>query len=93
MEREHQYTTLLNGFSATVTYGQYKKIRELDCVESVFLSPTFELIPTTANSNQMIGGGLYNTTGFNGEGMTIAILDTGVDMSHEIFKKARSPLP
>ena len=88
VEREHQYTTLLNGFSATVTYGQYKKIRELDCVESVFLSPTFELIPTTANSNQMIGGGLYNTTGFNGEGMTIAILDTGVDMSHEIFKKA-----
>ena len=36
----------------------------------------------------MIGGGIYNTTGFTGEGMLVAILDTGVDMGHEIFKAA-----
>ena len=84
---EHQYTTLFNGFSTTVTYGEYQKIRELSFVESAFISPTFELVPATANSNQMIGGGLYNKTGFNGEGMLIAILDTGVDMTHKIFSK------
>ena len=40
----------------------------------------------------MIGGGIYNTTGFTGEGMLVAILDTGVDMGHEIFKTApKSP--
>ena len=84
--------TLLNGFSATVTYGQYKAIRKLDCVQSAFISPTFELLPDTANSNRMIGGGIYNTTGFTGEGMLVAILDTGVDMGHEIFKTApKSP--
>ena len=87
VEPEHQYTTLFNGFSTTVTYGEYQKIRELSFVESAFISPTFELVPTTANSNQMIGGGLYNKTGFNGEGMLIAILDTGVDMTHKIFSK------
>ena len=87
VEPEHQYTTLFNGFSTTVTYGQYQKIRDLDCVESAFISPTFELVPATANSNRMIGGGIYNETGFNGEGMLIAILDTGVDMSHKIFSK------
>ena len=92
MEPQRQYTTLLNGFSATVTYGQYKAIRRLDCVQSAFISPTFELLPDTANSNKMIGGGSYNTTGFTGEGMLVAILDTGVDMSHEIFKTApKSP--
>ena len=36
----------------------------------------------------MIGGGLANETGFTGEGMLIAILDTGVDMDHQIFSKA-----
>lgn len=87
VEPEHQYTTLFNGFSTTVTYGEYQKIRELSFVESAFISPTFELVPATANSNQMIGGGLYNKTGFNGEGMLIAILDTGVDMTHKIFSK------
>lgn len=92
VEPQRQYTTLLNGFSATVTYGQYKAIRKLDCVQSAFISPTFELLPDTANSNRMIGGGIYNTTGFTGEGMLVAILDTGVDMAHEIFKTApKSP--
>lgn len=92
VEPQRQYTTLLNGFSATVTYGQYKAIRKLDCVQSSFISPTFELLPDTANSNRMIGGGIYNTTGFTGEGMLVAILDTGVDMGHEIFKTApKSP--
>ena len=92
VEPQRQYTTLLNGFSATVTYGQYKAIRRLDCVQSAFISPTFELLPDTANSNKMIGGGSYNTTGFTGEGMLVAILDTGVDMGHEVFKAApKSP--
>ena len=92
VEPQRQYTTLLNGFSATVTYGQYKAIRKLDCVQSAFISPTFELLPDTANSNRMIGGGIYNTTGFTGEGMLVAILDTGVDMGHEVFKAApKSP--
>jgi len=92
VEPQRQYTTLLNGFSATVTYGQYKAIRKLDCVQSAFISPTFELLPDTANSNRMIGGGIYNTTGFTGEGMLVAILDTGVDMGHEIFRTApKSP--
>ena len=88
VEPQRQYTALLNGFSATVTYGQYKALKELDCVESVFLSPTFSLLPDTANSTRMIGGGLANETGFTGEGMLIAILDTGVDMDHQIFSKA-----
>ena len=92
VEPQRQYTILLNGFSATVTYGQYKAIRRLDCVQSAFISPTFELLPDTANSNKMIGGGSYNTTGFTGEGMLVAILDTGVDMGHEVFKAApKSP--
>jgi len=68
VEPQRQYTTLLNGFSATVTYGQYKAIRKLDCVQSAFISPTFELLPDTANSNRMIGGGIYKYHGLHRRG-------------------------
>ena len=46
VEPQRQYTTLLNGFSATVTYGQYKAIRKLDCVQSAFISPRLSCCPT-----------------------------------------------
>ncbi len=82
------YTTLTNGFSARVTYGQLQEIRKLDNVVSAFVAPAFEVEPRMTNSNKMIGGGIYNETDYHGEGMLIAILDTGVDLDHEIFKDA-----
>ena len=88
LEVGYVYTTLTNGFSATVTYGQLKEIRELPGVESAFLAPSFALMPSMSTSNSMIGGGIFNETGYHGEGMRIAILDTGVDMNHEIFRDA-----
>ena len=85
---ENTYCTLTNGFSMTVTYGQLQEIRKLDSVKSAFIAPYFEVEPNMATSNGMIGGGMANTTGYNGEGMVIAILDTGVDLDHEIFAAA-----
>ena len=85
---EHSYCTLTNGFSTTVTYGQLEEIRKLDGVEAAFVAPSFELDPLMTTSNQMVGGGVYNTTGYNGEGMVIAILDTGVAHTHEVFAAA-----
>ena len=85
---QNSYCTLTNGFSADVTYAQLKEIRELDGVEAAFISPTFELEPSMTTSNQMVGGGMYNTTGYTGEGTVVAILDTGVDLDHELFAAA-----
>ena len=85
---ENSYCTLTNGFSTTVTYGQLQEIRKLDSVKSAFIAPHFEVEPNMATSNGMVGGGMANTTGFNGEGMVIAILDTGIDLDHEIFATA-----
>ena len=84
----YSYTTLVNGFSATVTYGQLQEIRKMPEVTSAFLAPSFELMPMMSTSNSMVGGGMFNETGYHGEGMRIAILDTGVDMNHEIFRDA-----
>ena len=85
---KNSYATLTNGFSADVTYAQLQEIREVEGVEAAFIAPTFELEPNMTTSNGMIGGGYSNTTGFNGEGTVIAILDTGVCMAHELFLDA-----
>lgn len=88
LKLRHSYCTLTNGFSATVTYAQLQEIRELDSVVSAFAAPTFELEPLMTTSNSMVGGGVYNDTGYNGEGMVVAILDTGVSHGHEVFTSA-----
>lgn len=77
LEVGYSYTTLVNGFSASVTYGQLREIRELEGVKSAFIAPCFELVPDMGTSNSMVGGGTFNETGYHGEGMLIAILDTG----------------
>ncbi|MFR7895364.1 MAG: hypothetical protein ACLU38_16080 [Dysosmobacter sp.] len=69
VEPQRQYTTLLNGFSATVTYGQYKAIwRSWTASSPPSFPPTFELLPDTANSNRMIGGGTYQYHGLHRRG-------------------------
>lgn len=88
LQIHHSYATLTNGFSATVTYAQLQEIRLLDSVVSAFAAPTFELQPLMTTSNSMVGGGVYNDTGYNGEGMVVAILDTGVSHGHEVFASA-----
>ena len=92
VEIESSYCKLTNGFSTTVTYAQFREICELESVKSAFIAPYFELEPNMSTSNGMVGGGIANTTGYNGEGMVIAILDTGIDLDHEIFASApKSP--
>ena len=88
LDVKHSYATLTNGFSADVTYAQLQEIREVEGVEAAFIAPTFELDPDMTTSNGMIGGGYANTTGYNGEGTVVAILDTGVYMAHELFQDA-----
>ena len=88
LEVKNSYVTLTNGFSADVTYAQLQEIRKVEGVTSAFIAPTFELDPDMTTSNGMIGGGYQNTTGYNGEGTVVAILDTGVYMAHELFQSA-----
>lgn len=84
----YSYTKVTNGFSAVMTYGQLLQVRQMEGVEAAFVAPEFRLSPDMTNSNKMVGGGngLYNKTGYHGEGMLVAILDTGMEMTHELFQ-------
>lgn len=91
------FTTLLNGFSADVAYGDLEKIAQLDGVEAVYIAnhyaePELEKEPETrmASSNHFFTGidDAYSEYGVNGSGTVIAVLDTGFTVTHEAFADA-----
>ncbi len=93
-ELEYSYTTVLNGFSMKMPYGDIARARELDGVKRIFVAEQYSL-PTTFDENEytismtsstgMVGADKANTLGYDGTGMIVAILDTGFMKSHEAF--------
>ncbi len=82
----------MTGFSVTTAYGNRKKLEALNGVESVYVAPTFalpetdyDLAPLTNNASTMIGSDILNSSGYGGKGMRIAILDTGILVTHPNF--------
>ena len=97
----HQFTYLLNAFSISTEFGHLEEIAYIDGVESVFLMPTYSVCeaeeglmnvatPLTESAKDMTGvSQVWETLGLTGSGMTIAIIDTGLDLDHPSF--AASP--
>lgn len=87
LEVLHSYTTVENGFAAVVPYGKLEEIRQLPGVAAAYAAPVFKValdMPTTMTEL----GGLENTSGYQGEGMVIAIVDSGLEISHPLFTQA-----
>ncbi len=93
-EMAYEFTTLLNGFSCDVAYGDLDKIAAIDGVEAVYIANTYAVpdVETGEATIQMVnaGGATGNTAanakGYNGDGTVIAILDTGIRLTHEVFR-------
>jgi lactocepin len=86
---ENSFTTVANGFSAEVTYGDIAKITELPNVTNVQIAKEYKRpqpVPDMGTSHQFIQS--HQTWGdaqYKGEGQVIAVIDTGVDSSHKDF--------
>ena len=87
LEILHSYTTVSNGFAVKVPYGKLAEIRALDGVAAAYPAPVFQLAPDMPTSTTELGG-LANTSGYQGEGMVIAIVDSGLEISHQLFRDA-----
>lgn len=83
----YDYTLLLDGFAVECDYGCLEEIRALPGVRDAYVAEQYEL-PTTpqmSSSNQMIGSAAAWGAGYDGSGMVVAVLDTGIDTDHDAF--------
>lgn len=87
LEVLHSYTTVENGFAAVVPYGKLEEIRQLPGVAAAYAAPVFKVAPDMPTSMTELGG-LENTSGYQGEGMVIAIIDSGLQIDHQSFRDA-----
>ena len=87
LEVLHSYTTVENGFAAVVPYGKLEEIRQLPGVAAAYAAPVFKVAPDMPTTMTELGG-LENTSGYQGEGMVIAIVDSGLEISHPLFTLA-----
>ena len=90
---ENKFTLLFNGFSFTGYEWMVDAINSLDGV-TAFVAPVFELVepeteseatPSMYQSTGLTGADYAWDLGYTGEGMVVAIIDTGIRSTHEAF--------
>lgn len=92
---DHTYSTIMNGFSVTTTYGELAEIEKISGVESVILSDTYNRPQSTAGTDasaienlvDIYPTGIFNSSSVShtGKGTAVAVLDSGFDCSHSVF--------
>lgn len=87
----YNYTVLLNGMAIETTYGNLKDIEAMDGVSGVYLANTYSVpdvqeVPMTECANEMVNLGNLHNSGYDGDGIVIAVLDTGLNVEHEAVK-------
>ncbi len=99
----YKYSTVANAVALRIDTGYISEIEGMDSVGSVFVSQTHSYPKTatsdgngaTTNPNEVYATGIYNSENYiseyGGKGMTVAILDTGLDYTHEAFTKYMPP--
>lgn len=91
-----QFTHLTNSVVIETSFENLEAIAAMEGVKSVFISPIFypcetskNVSPYTSSSGVMTGvSNVWHEMGYTGKGMTIAILDTGLDLDHPSFAAA-----
>lgn len=84
------FTTVFNGFSAEVEAQYVEQIAETAGVKAVYLSNEYEAPkekPQMVDSTKLVQAQqAWQDYGVKGEGMVVAVLDSGVDPYHQDFK-------
>ena len=99
---KYNYTLAYNGFAFEVPYGELESIKAIDGVVNVQPSPIYDL-PEAVKGESSSGTKNYSaadmvyafdawSAGYDGEGMLVAVLDTGLDTDHEAFMNAPEKL-
>jgi lactocepin len=93
-DAQFDYTTTFNGFSGQVRFADVKKIESLPNVKKVYLANEYErpqVTPDMTTSHDFIQS--YQTWAdakYKGEGMIVAVIDSGIDPDHKDFVLSNS---
>lgn len=83
------FNTLWNGLSIDADAGQMTALARLSGVKAVYpvltatLAPVGEIAPELATAITQTGADLAQAAGWDGTGVKVAIMDTGVDYDHQ----------
>ena len=84
------YTAAYNGFLARVPLDRLDEIRDLPEVKAIHRAP--EHRPALGTSVPLIGAPrVWEDLGYRGEGVTIAVIDSGTDYTHANFGGSGDP--
>ena len=87
----YSYTLLTNAFAITAKPSQIDAIAAIPGVESVYTAPVYTPVPTDAYDPNAEKAANYftgsdNTSANKGTGTVVAVIDTGLDLTHDAFK-------
>ena len=96
IEAGSQFTLLTNAVAVTVPYGELAEIRKMEGVKSAYVMPTFEVPEINARevtpfepNMKYVAPGMGATVawdyGFDGTGMSVAIIDSGLFYNNPVF--------
>ncbi|WP_274624167.1 cell wall-binding repeat-containing protein [Planococcus sp. A6] len=89
LNSQYEYTTAFNGFSGVVKFSDVEKIKDLPNVKNVYIANEYErpeAKPDMTTSHDFIQSRqVWADSKFQGEGMVVAVIDTGIDPEHKDF--------
>ncbi|MCL2671478.1 MAG: S8 family serine peptidase [Clostridiales bacterium] len=90
---ERNFSVLVNGLSLTTQAKNLKDIAAMPGVKGVYLAnkyaapaPVAKPFSDESASNAMTGADWLIENGYTGDGMIVAVLDTGMDVAHAVFQ-------
>ena len=91
LDVRYQLTYLTNSITVETEFSNLAEIACFNGVKSVFVTPTYSVCETVSNPNTVASGAMtgvpsiWGDLGFTGQGMKIAVIDSGLDLDHPSF--------